>query len=129
MNYEKGIIMKKIFITTLIIMFILSLFSVAFAEELPIINAMAGTSNPTTPNTSSGIPKVINTIIGIIQYVGTGISLIVVTILGIKYVMASPQDKAEVKKQITPILIGCILLFGATNIAVIIENFNSELFK
>ena len=71
----------------------------------------------------SKIGKVINIVIGILQVVGTGISLIVISILGIKYILASPSDKADVKKNIMPILIGCILLFAAVNIAGIIEQF------
>lgn len=73
--------------------------------------------------------KVINIVIGIIQVAGTGISLIVISLLGIKYLLASPSEKADVKKNIMPILIGCVLLFAGVQIAGIIENFTSATFK
>lgn len=73
--------------------------------------------------------KVINIVIGIIQVAGTGISLIVISLLGIKYLLASPSEKADVKKNIMPILIGCVLLFAGVQIAGIIENFTNATFK
>ena len=87
-----------------------------------IITSMSAVSSATSAGDSK-IGKVINIVIGILQVVGTGISLIVISILGIKYILASPSDKADVKKNIMPILIGCILLFAAVNIAGIIEQF------
>lgn len=73
----------------------------------------------------SGTGKVINSVIGIMQIVGSGISLIVITMLGIKYILASPSEKADVKKNIMPILIGCVLLFAAVNIVGMIESFSN----
>lgn len=79
-------------------------------------------------DTTKGIFKGINTVIGLLQMAGTGISLIVITFLGIKYIVASVEDKAEIKKSAIPIVIGCVLLFGAVNIIALIESFtNSEI--
>lgn len=66
----------------------------------------------------------INTVIGVLQVVGTGIALVVVSIMGIKYMMASPSEKADTKKMIMPIIIGCVLLFGAVNLVAIVANFS-----
>ena len=74
---------------------------------------------------SGGIGNVINIIIGVMQVVGTGIALIVITILGIKYLLASPSEKAETKKSILPIIIGCILLFGAVNLVSALVSFTN----
>ena len=60
--------------------------------------------------------EILNKIIGLMQVAGTGIALVVITLLGIKYMLASPSEKADTKKMIMPILIGCILLFAAVNI-------------
>lgn len=77
----------------------------------------------------SGIINGINSIIGLIQLAGSGISIIVITLLGVKYILASPSDKADVKKSITPIIMGCIFLFGGVNIVGIIAKFSGEVLK
>ena len=77
---------------------------------------MTEASNVKSEDMNSGIAKSINDVIGLLQIAGTGIALIVVTILGIKYMLASPSEKADTKKQILPILIGCVLVFGAVTL-------------
>lgn len=88
-----------------------------------IISGMsqASTINPADINT--GIGNTINNVIGLLQLAGTGIAVIIVTMLGIKYILASPSEKADTKKAIMPILIGCILLFGAVNLVAVVADF------
>lgn len=88
-----------------------------------LITSMDGTSDMTQVD-GNKISGTLNNVIGLIQVAGTGISVVVVTMLGIKYILASPSEKADVKKQIAPILIGCVLLFGAVNLVAIIADFS-----
>lgn len=124
--------MKKNISIILIILLLTSILSVNYVfatdgiEEIKAnMNGVKDVTNLVN-NPNSGTIKVINTIIGIMQVVGTGISLIVISILGIKYILASPSEKADVKKNIMPILIGCVLLFAAVNIVGVIESFTRE---
>ena len=71
--------------------------------------------------------KVINSVIKLIQIAGSGVAVIIVTFLGIKYMIASSNEKADIKKQAVPIIIGCVLLFAAVNIAGIIASFGDSL--
>lgn len=88
-----------------------------------LISSMNGTSDLSQVS-GNKISDTINNVIGLIQLAGTGISVVVVTMLGIKYILASPSEKADVKKQIAPILIGCVLLFGAVNLVAIVADFS-----
>ncbi len=121
--------MKKVISILLVIFLLMSIFCInyVFADDDigKIKNAMSNIGSAPSNYQTSGTAKVINTVIGIMQIIGTGISLIVISILGIKYILASPSEKADVKKNIMPILIGCILLFAAVNIVGVIENFTS----
>ena len=71
----------------------------------------------------------LKTVIAVLQMAGTGIAIIVVTILGIKYMTASVEAKAEVKKEMMPVLIGMILLFGAVNFTAIVAGIVDSAFK
>lgn len=53
---------------------------------------------------------------GIIQIVGTIVSAGAMIIIGIRYVVASADEKAEYKERMFPYFIGAVLLFGASNI-------------
>lgn len=56
-------------------------------------------------------------IVNIITWVGIIVAIIVLLVLGIKYMMGSAAEKAEYKKTMIPYLIGAILLFAAVNLA------------
>ena len=119
--------MKKIISSILIISVILILFNfnATYATDITdgtsVISAMEGSSDMSSSDNSIG--DIINTVIGLLQVAGTGIAVVVVSFLGIKYLLASPSEKADTKKSILPIVIGCVLLFGAVNLMAAVSDF------
>lgn len=117
--------MKKtvfIFVCILIMSLFVGLISAYASDVEGIIGAMNGTSQIATDG--NRISTTLNNVIGLIQIAGTGISVVMVTMLGMKYILASPSEKADVKKQIAPMLIGCVLVFGAVNLVAIVADFS-----
>ena len=66
-------------------------------------------------------------ILGIIQVIGMGISVIMIIVIGMKYMIASVEEKAKLKETLIPYLIGAILLFGGSNILSIVVRFSKEM--
>ena len=95
------------------------------------VNAATGkdpvgyTGDPSTE--VGGIEGLGNQIITIISTVGSIASVIVLVVLGIKYMMGSAEEKAEYKKTLMPYVIGAVFVFAASTIASIIFNFSSSL--
>jgi len=56
-------------------------------------------------------------ILGIVQLVGSIAAVVVLVVLGIKYMMGSAEEKAEYKKTMIPYIIGAVLIFAASNVA------------
>lgn len=75
------------------------------------------------------VKSVGNSILGIIQVVGTAIAIGMLLILGIKYMMAAPDEKASIKKSSTMYIVGAVILFSAVAIVTIIKNFATEAIK
>lgn len=95
----------------------------ASADDIDtLIGNMGGVKEVEAGSTDGRIGKVINAIIKLIQIAGTGVSVIIVTALGIKYMLASSSEKADIKKMATPIIVGCALLFAASNLVAIIAS-------
>lgn len=61
-----------------------------------------------------------NKIIGGIQYLGSIVSVIVLVIIGIKYIIGSTEEKAEYKETMIPYIIGAICVFSISNILALI---------
>ena len=66
-------------------------------------------------------------IVGLIQIVGTIVSVGMLGVLGIKYVLGSAEERAEYKKTMFPYAIGAILIFGASNLTQIIYEWAKEI--
>ena len=58
-----------------------------------------------------------NRIATILRNVGIVISVLVLMVIGIKYMLGSAEEKAEYKKTMIPYLVGAVVLLGASTIA------------
>ena len=117
---------KRSFTKILIITILLISISTNVFATGNAITAMNGMSGATLEDGTGKLGDILNAAIGLIQVAGTGISMIMVTMLGIKYILAAPSDKADVKKQIAPIVIGAIILFASVNLVGIVAKIADE---
>ena len=74
----------------------------------------------------TGIATIGNKILTVISTVGMVLSVVIVAILGIKYMMGSTEEKAEYKKTMIPYLVGAVLVFGASAIGQMVYNFTKQ---
>ena len=114
--------------TMKILAFVVTLFMV-IAMMSSVVNAASGvnlTPSQITANIDSNsqtqITSVGGKIVGIIQVIGIVIAVVVIMVVGIKYMMGSVEEKAEYKKTMIPYVVGCIMVFGISNIVKIIYN-------
>ena len=82
-----------------------------------------GQLNGTTPSETNEMATLGNRIIGILQTAGIVLSVVILVVLGIKYMMGSAEEKAEYKKTMGPYLVGAAFIFLAPTIANIVYSF------
>ena len=77
---------------------------------------------PTDIDTGSAskIESKTSKILTVISNIGIAVSVIILAILGVKYMIGSVEDKAEYKEDMIPYLIGALMLFGITSFLKII---------
>ena len=75
---------------------------------------------------STSVTNMIGAMIDIIQIVGTGVAIIMLIVLAIKYISAAPGDKADIKKHAVVYVVGAIVLFAASAILGIIQEFATK---
>ncbi len=68
-------------------------------------------------NVTTEMTNLVGKILGFVQIVGSAIAVIMIVVLGIKYMVGSVEEKAEYKKTMIPYAVGAICIFGASNIA------------
>ena len=120
----------KIGIIITVLMLVLMAFYPSFAADKgTVIDGMKDvTKKDNTIKTDKGVGGVVNIGIGLIQIAGTGISLITITILGARYMLSSPEQKAEIKNRAMPVVIGMVILFGSVNLVAIMADLANTAF-
>ena len=113
--------LKIISALSIAIVIIFNVFSVCYA--LTPANLQANT----TVNGVNEIGTFGNQLMGIIQTAGVVVAVIIVMVLGIKYMMGSAEERAEYKKTMMPYLVGAILIFAASTIANVVYQFSTSL--
>ena len=124
--------MKKIIINILSIILILFLLINICPTKTQAVNLdgiMSGADNfiekgknGTTTIDETQLQNTSDLIYNILLGVSMVIAVIVGIILGIKYMMASTEEKAEVKETLVPYVVSCVIMFGAFTIWKIVIN-------
>lgn len=97
--------MSKIVTVLLIVATILSAFSMVLAVNIP--------SGSSSGYTGSGLDTTVGNVIGIVQFICYAAAVIMIVMLGVKFMTASPDGKAEIKKSAIIYVVGAILVFAA----------------
>ena len=119
--------MKKVSKIVMIMMMLMLILSIT-------TSVLAATGTDVTPEQMTGqsdadvrgITDIGNSIIRILSTGGIVVSVVVLIVLGIKYMMGSAEEKAEYKKTLMPYVIGAALVFAASTIAQIVYNFMQQ---
>ena len=66
----------------------------------------------------------LNSVLSMIQTIGISVATVMMVVLGIKYMVSSVSERAEIKKHAVIYVTGALLLFGASAIMQIIKGFS-----
>lgn len=114
--------MKSTFGKIGIVISIILIALIAFNTSAMAIDpgTIAGTLTGTPSGAQTEVTDISNQVIGIITTIGVVVAVVVLLVLGIKYMMGSASEKAEYKKTMIPYLIGAVLIFGASAITKVV---------
>lgn len=116
----------KILVLLVLIIMVTSTFS--FAEDKLGLGNLDDYGKIDTSN-GSKIAEKAGVILGYIQLIGMVLSIIVLIILGIKYMVGSVEQKAYFKESLKPYIIGVVILFAATSLPKFIYEIVNSMIK
>lgn len=114
--------MKTSKIISIILFFTICLFILSFIPTFASASARIDTGISVGTSANSEFDGVGRVILGAIQGIGIGISVVVLVVIGIKFMLGSAEERAEYKSSMVPYLIGVAFLAGATSIPSMIYN-------
>lgn len=122
---------KKLFMFIIVVILVFAFFySVNFNYASDFWNQATswysgGQVNTTLPGSASNI---IDTLANYINIIGTAVFIIVTTVLGIKYIFGSVEDKADIKESLVTLIVAAVFFFGWAHIRNLIIGTNSNTF-
>ena len=109
--------MVSIMIMVVMILFTMSAFVRVSAS---VVDTVIGQMGDIDGSQATGVAEIGGQIANILTTVGIVVAVVVLLILGIKYMMGSASEKAEYKKTMIPYLVGALLVLGASSIVKIV---------
>lgn len=104
-------------LTVVLLMILLVTFATnVFADEINPSELKATYGDSTELTTRAG------KVMGMIRNISIIASVIIIMVLGVKFMLGSVEEKAEYKKSFMPLIIGIVLVVSATSIATFIFN-------
>ena len=108
---------KIISIILLVTMLLATVASTVYAADVgDTLDKMNGQSNVKNDQ----LVAIGNRVVNIIQVVGIVVAVVILLIIGIKYMVGSASEKAEFKKSMIPYIVGAVLIFAGTSIVKVI---------
>lgn len=121
----------KLTVTILIFLLIINVSTMnskVFAESIDVTQNLDYWADITQTNPGSTFTGMIKKIVSTVKYIGMIISIATLSVIGIKFMLGSVEEKAQYKQTLLPWLIGAILLFAITLIPDILYNGAQKLF-
>lgn len=113
---------KKLLLMLLVFSCIASICVTAFANPaLTVKDSLAQANGVDSVNSS--FKQIMAAIITIARIIAVGVAIVMLLTLAMKYMMAAPGDKAEIKKSAVIYVVGAIVLFAVGGILSIIQKF------
>lgn len=117
---------KVVVILLMLIILIASFFitNYCYADDLGLGSLNNYKGGAATPEKLSNR---VGKILGIIRIIGTVTSVVMLIVIGLKFMLGSVEEKAEYKQSLKPYIIGALLLFTGTIIPQVIYKFSKEI--
>ena len=113
--------MKLISILLLAVILVSSMSTLCFATDDKGTGLKAGDITPDYNGiNTNGVQTTAKKVMGLIRNIAVIAGVLLIAVLGVKYMLGSVEEKAEYKKSFMPLIVGAVVVMAATQIATFI---------
>ena len=121
---RKNIMLKIIAIILLLLIFSFAFINNnSFAWDLETKLDAIEENSKSSGEAGNKVTKLMGATINIVSTIAAGIAIIMLTVIGIKYVSNSTEAKADAKKDLPGYVIGAVILFGVSGLLKLLQMF------
>ena len=112
--------LNKVLSIVMISLMLVSMSTSVFADNASVSINNLSNKNGLTNEAAESLESIGAVIMTFITNIAMILSVVIIAILGVKYMMGSVEEKAEYKKSMVPYVVGALLIFGAGTIGKIV---------
>lgn len=117
-------IVKKMFIVFISLILIFNIVQSTVYATSGVYSSIKKIANSSsTGGAVTSVNNMAGSVISIAKVICAGVAIIMITVIAMKYMLAAPTEKADIKKHAVVYVVGAIIMFAATAILQIIQNF------
>lgn len=116
---NKGVKIISTLLIAVMLVITMSQVALATATYTNLISNLDSSANGVS-NEINGVAKVAGKVVKLIRNVAAIASVVIISILGIKYMMGSTEERADYKKSFIPLIVGIVVVLAAASIASLI---------
>jgi len=109
----------KMFSVLLIAVMLVSVATPVFASMI----TPAEIENSVTFGSTGDLQTMAGKVVGLIRNIAVIAGVILLSVIGVKFMMGSAEEKAEYKKSLMPLVVGIVVVMAATQIMTMVVNF------
>ncbi len=123
--------MKKFVVVVFLILLIISVLMISVEATTDSsgyndkMGALIKSNWSDSTSASSKATTILTTIVVVLKIIAVAVAIVMLLAVAMKYMMSAPGDRAEIKKHAIPYVIGAIVLFGASGILSLIQQFSN----
>ena len=117
----------KIISTILLAVMLIATIAGTVYAKPNIDTVINGVENGGNNVNGTAIQNIGGNVVTIVQVVGIVIAIVILLVIGIKYMIGSAEEKAEYKKTMIPYIVGAVLIFAGTSIVRVIYSMTSQI--
>lgn len=115
---------KKILIILISVLLVFMFVQTTVCQADSVYNQVKTLAGKETNNSAvASVKNMAGAVITVAKVICAGIAIIMITVIAMKYMLAAPSEKADIKKHAVVYVVGAVVMFAATAILQIIQNF------
>lgn len=117
----------KAMLVLLLLLFCSTFIYTCSAANFSITGTVTKIEGKPNNNLNSKATNIMGAAVGIVKVVAAGIAVVMLLVLAMKYMLAAPSDRAEIKKHAIVYVAGAFIMFGVAGILQAIQTFAGNL--
>lgn len=130
---KKNVILKKFIVILFVVLLCINVFSSTYIvkatgfDKAPLDGFDKEKGELGITDVTTTMDDITATVITVVRIAAVAIAIVMLLVIGMRYMVAAPGDRADIKKHAIAYVVGAFILFGVSGILKILLEFSNQI--